>query len=172
MSDTENRIDEEEGNFNEPIEDNFNLDNNGHVTETIIEESNVQDTPNGEGGENDNEEGNIKNEEEEEEDGEKKKKKYKENENDDDGVKKKVFQNVYYNINELKPKMEPKQVAEKLTEIVYIFGFESEKLNNLYFLNDTSVISAIGNYVFIVDINTLEHKYIPGIKNGGIGAIA
>ncbi|ORY52261.1 WD40 repeat-like protein, partial [Neocallimastix californiae] len=65
-----------------------------------------------------------------------------------------------------------KQVSDSNFEIVYIFGFESEKLNNLYFLNETNFISAIGNYVYIVNINSLKHKYIPGIKNGGIGAIA
>ncbi|ORX54869.1 WD40 repeat-like protein [Piromyces finnis] len=146
-------INVEEDIFNKSAEDS-NINENENVTEAIIEEEEVTDK-----------EGN------DEEDDENKRAE-RNIEKEDGGVKEKTFKNIYYDIKELKPKMEFKQVAENLSEIVYIFGFESEKLNNLYFLNDTSVITAIGNYVNIIDINTLEHKYIPGIKNGGIGAIA
>jgi len=186
MSDPENR--ENENNLDEVYEDNFNLDNTGNlkdVNESIIEEGNEGE------GDNDNSESNTKEnnkefndleenraEESDEDDDnddlkkKKKKKKVDDDNDDDDEGKKKIFDKAFYDITELKPKQELKQVSDSNFEIVYIFGFESEKLNNLYFLNETNFISAIGNYVYIVNINSLKHKYIPGIKNGGIGAIA
>jgi len=170
MSDKENT--EDEGNYNEIPEDN---NGNQINDDSIIEEKNE-----GEGYDNDEQ----NNEEQYEDDAnyeynddyddnddeeKKKKKKYID---DSEMEKKKISDDVFYDINDLKPKQELNQVPDSFLEIVYIFGFESEKLNNLYFLNEASFISAIGNYVYIVNINTLKHKYIPGIKCGGIGAIA
>ena len=170
MSDPENR--ENENNLDEVYEDNFNLDNTGNlkdVNESIIEEGNEGE------GDNDNSESNTKENNKEfndlEENRAEESDEDDDNDDDDEG-KKKIFDKAFYDITELKPKQELKQVSDSNFEIVYIFGFESEKLNNLYFLNETNFISAIGNYVYIVNINSLKHKYIPGIKNGGIGAIA
>jgi len=177
MSDTESKFEEDEGNFNEGEEGNLNS-NAPEENENIIEEEEEtkDDGKNGESNKNGgSEDDTIKNDNKEEEDEEERIKKIqqKEKEEEEEKEKKKIFfQNLYYNVNDLKPKLESKQIPESSSEIVYIFGFESEKLNNLYFLNETNIISAIGNYVYIVDINTLKHKYIPGIKNGGIGAIA
>eukprot|EP00833_Pecoramyces_ruminatium_P008497 jgi/Orpsp1_1/1182529/evm.model.c7180000081659.1 len=183
MSDTENI--EDEGNFEEIAEDNFNLDNNGNpiVNETIIEEGNEEnegendthdiENNNGNNEEGDNNNNNTNNEEDNgEEDDEDKKKKKKKHIDEEEHENKKVFDNAFYNIDDLKPKLELKQVPDSFADIVYIFGFESEKLNNLYFLTEESFISAIGNYVYVININSLKQKYIPGIKNGGIGAIA
>ena len=51
------------------------------------------------------------------------------------------------------------------------FGFKSDKRNNIHFLDEQTLLTAIGNVLVVLDTKTLEHRYILGLREGSIGAI-
>ncbi|KAI8915149.1 hypothetical protein DFJ77DRAFT_430281 [Powellomyces hirtus] len=64
------------------------------------------------------------------------------------------------------------QMPEKSLSLFYNFGFESYRRNNLHFLNEYTVLTAVGNVLVFINVKTLEQDYMPGLRDGAIGSIA
>ena len=56
-------------------------------------------------------------------------------------------------------------------ELAHSFGFETQKRNNLQRVGEKTLLAAAGNSVLMLDLDTMEQRFLPGIDPGGIGAI-
>lgn len=57
------------------------------------------------------------------------------------------------------------------TKTSFSFSFESHKRNNIHFVDDSTIVLAVGNTLQFFNIETCQYKWIEG-KDRGIGAIA
>ncbi|KAJ3033231.1 hypothetical protein HK097_004930, partial [Rhizophlyctis rosea] len=65
-----------------------------------------------------------------------------------------------------------KQMDPNNLSLHYSFGFDATKRSNLFYLNETTVVTAIGNVLTIINLRTMDQQYLPGLRGGGIGSIA
>jgi WD40 repeat protein len=56
-------------------------------------------------------------------------------------------------------------------ELKHSYGWETEKRNNLHRLGDSKLLTSSGTSVLMIDLQTLEQQFLPGIDCGGVGAI-
>ncbi|KAI8619969.1 hypothetical protein BC830DRAFT_1059801, partial [Chytriomyces sp. MP71] len=52
------------------------------------------------------------------------------------------------------------------------FGFDSHKRSNLFFLDDTTLLTSVGNVLVFINVKTSDQSYFEGLRDGGIGAVA
>ena len=52
------------------------------------------------------------------------------------------------------------------------FGFQSHKRANLFFMDDNTLLTSIGNALVFINLKTNEHTYVQGPREGSIGAVA
>ncbi|KAJ3045334.1 hypothetical protein HDV00_010203 [Rhizophlyctis rosea] len=65
-----------------------------------------------------------------------------------------------------------KQMDPNNLSLFYSFGFDATKRSNIYYLNDTTIVTAVGNVLTIVNLRTMDQQYVIGLRGGGIGSIA
>ncbi|KAJ3102122.1 Cilia- and flagella-associated protein 44 [Phlyctochytrium planicorne] len=52
------------------------------------------------------------------------------------------------------------------------FGFDSHKRSNIYYLDEFTILSAVGNILVFLNSKTMEQAYFHGLRPGAIGAVA
>ncbi|KAI9333809.1 hypothetical protein BDR26DRAFT_805717, partial [Obelidium mucronatum] len=52
------------------------------------------------------------------------------------------------------------------------FGFDSHKRSNLYYLDEQTLLTSVGNVLVFINVKTSEQTYFEGLRDGAIGAIA
>ncbi|KAJ3162408.1 Cilia- and flagella-associated protein 44 [Geranomyces michiganensis] len=65
-----------------------------------------------------------------------------------------------------------KQMPGNSLSLFYNFGFESNRRNNIHFLNEHIIVTAVGNVLAFINVTTMEQTYMPGLRDGAIGSIA
>ncbi|KAJ3173567.1 Cilia- and flagella-associated protein 44 [Geranomyces variabilis] len=79
----------------------------------------------------------------------------------------------YYDTEEFQTSdISTKQMPGSSLSLFYNFGFESNRRNNIHFLNEHTIVTAVGNVLAFINITTLEQTYMPGLRDGAIGSIA
>ena len=53
-----------------------------------------------------------------------------------------------------------------------MFGVECTKRNNLLQIDDRTLALSSGNFVQLLNLEDKSSRYIPGLENCGIGAVA
>ena len=56
--------------------------------------------------------------------------------------------------------------------LAHSFGFQSHKRSNIHFIDDGIILSSIGNLMVFYNFKTNEQRYVEGIREASIGAIA
>lgn len=64
------------------------------------------------------------------------------------------------------------QVDASCCRLLFILGFDLSKRHNLVALDDQTIAMAAGNNVLLLDLATLQQRYLPARDGGGIGAVA
>jgi WD40 repeat protein len=57
-------------------------------------------------------------------------------------------------------------------KLAHSFGFSSHKRSNIHYVEESVVISSIGNLIIFINLKTTEARYVQGIREGSIGSIA
>ena len=65
----------------------------------------------------------------------------------------------------------PDELDGSVVEMYHSFGFESVKRNNLAYLADDVIIFTVGNMTQILNLETQEQTYLPGIDGRGVGMV-
>ena len=65
----------------------------------------------------------------------------------------------------------PDELDRSVMEMYHSFGFESVKRNNLAYLADNVIIFTVGNMTQILNLETQEQTYLPGIDGRGVGMV-
>jgi WD40 repeat protein len=65
-----------------------------------------------------------------------------------------------------------KEIGPQVIKLAHNFGFPSHKRNNVHFIAPNRVVSVVGNLIMFLDVRNGETKYVPGIRDGSLGAIA
>ncbi|TPX37653.1 hypothetical protein SmJEL517_g00774 [Synchytrium microbalum] len=52
------------------------------------------------------------------------------------------------------------------------FGFEATRKSHLHFLDETTLMSAVGNVLVFINLKNMQQTYFEGFRDGGIGAMA
>ncbi|XP_044522710.1 cilia- and flagella-associated protein 44 [Gracilinanus agilis] len=63
-------------------------------------------------------------------------------------------------------------IPPNLLTIIYSFGYDSTKRNNLHLLDSQTIMYVAGNQLVFLDLKTAEQTYLRSSGGGGIGALA
>eukprot|EP00501_MAST-03F_sp_TOSAG23-6_P001482 GSMAST32.ASY1.ANO1.1540.1 assembled CDS len=65
----------------------------------------------------------------------------------------------------------PGELTRSTHRLWHNFGFATQRFNNMFYLDDKTLIMVNGNNVRLVDIESLQSFYISGKDGGGVGAL-
>ena len=71
-----------------------------------------------------------------------------------------------------KPPVAEDMLAPTSVKVGQILSFDSSKRNNLFLMEPNMLMTSAGNNVVFLNMETGEHKYMPGLDGGGVGAIS
>ncbi|KAJ3195546.1 Cilia- and flagella-associated protein 44 [Irineochytrium annulatum] len=79
----------------------------------------------------------------------------------------------FYDISAFADGMQNVKSMEKdAVELFCSFGFESHKRSNIHYVDDNTLLSAVGNVLVFINLKTMEQTYFHAVRAGAIGSIA
>ena len=70
-----------------------------------------------------------------------------------------------------KPDLAENMIPSEGVQLKNILSMESTKRNNLFLMDQSTLLTSAGNNVVLLDIETGEARYMAGLDGGGVGAV-
>ncbi|KAJ3402693.1 hypothetical protein HDU80_004870, partial [Chytriomyces hyalinus] len=80
----------------------------------------------------------------------------------------KIYDKEKYRFHEESEKL----MSRDTMKLYCSFGFDSHKRSNLFWLDETTLLTSVGNVLVFINVKTSEQTYFEGLRDGAIGAIA
>lgn len=71
----------------------------------------------------------------------------------------------------LRPIPSEDELSSEMCTLVHSFGMDCSRRNNLYYVGPGILLFGVGNVVQLLDLETMQQSYLPGLDGGGVGAV-